>query len=176
MKRAVQSFFLTAVLLFFVSAMAQAETLTPQLCKDKAEAAAKLLEAEGAGAIDKIKDENGEFRFAGGEGYIWIHNLEGVMVMHPIKPSLDGRDLLDMKDINGVYLFSAMNELVEAKGKGWVPYAWPKPGQQESSPKVSYVILVKKDGKNYVAGSGMYDVTADDIKKMFPGDAIYSAE
>ncbi len=176
MKRSMHSFLLTAMLLLFVSAMAHGEALTPQLCKAKSEAAAQLLAAEGAGAIEKIKDEHGEFRFADGKGYIWIHNLEGIMVMHPIKPSLDGRDLLDMRDVNGIYLFAAMNELVEAKGKGWVPYAWPKPGRQESSPKVSYVILVKKDGKNYVVGSGMYDVTADDIKKMFPGDAIYIEE
>ncbi len=171
-----QSFFLSVMFLMFFSAVVQAEDLTPQLCKQKAESAAQLLAAEGASAIEKIKDEHGEFRFADGKGYIWIHNLEGIMVMHPIKPSLDGRELLDMRDINGVYLFSAMNELVEAKGKGWVPYAWPKPGQPESSPKVSYVILVKKDGNNYVVGSGMYDVTGEDIKKMFPGDAIYSED
>ena len=66
----------------------------------------------------------------------------------------------------------AMNELVEEKGEGWVPYSWPKPGQKDSSPKVSYVILVKGD-QGYVVGSGMYDVTAEQIKKMFPDDAVY---
>lgn len=163
------------VSLFFVLAFSSTsfgEALTPELCKTKVKAAAELLKAEGDAALEKIKDPNGEYRFAGGEGYLWVHNLDGVMVMHPIKPALDGKGLLDMRDVNNVYLFVAMNELVEEKGEGWVPYSWPKPGQKESSPKVSYVILIPGDA-GYVVGSGLYDVTAADIKKMFPGDAIY---
>jgi len=163
-----------AVLIILSSIVcASAESLTPELCKAKAKAAAELLKAEGDAALAKIKDPNGEFRFAGGEGYVWIHNLDGVMIMHPIKPALDGKGLLDMRDVNGRYLFVAMNELCEEKGEGWVPYAWPKPGEEKSSPKVSYVVLVKHGGKSYVAGAGMYDVTAADIKAKFPGDAVY---
>ena len=149
------------------------EDLSPQLCKEKVTAAAKLLAAEGDAALPKIKDPNGEFRFAGGKGYIWVHNLDGIMVMHPIKPSLDGKPVIDMRDVNGIFLFVAMNETVDEHGSGWIPYAWPKPGQKESSPKISYCILVKHGDKDYVAGSGMYDVTAEDIKKLFPKDAIY---
>ena len=165
-------------ILFIVSfaAVSHGESLSPQLCKQKAKAAARLLKAEGDAALAKIKDPSGEFRFADGKGYVWIHNLDGEMVMHPIKPALDGRGLLDMRDVNGVYLFVAMNELVEDNGEGWVPYAWPKPGEEKSSPKVSYVVLVKNGDKNYVAGSGMYDVTAADIKKNFSGDAVYEDE
>lgn len=164
------------MILFVLSgiSLAGAETLAPEMCKAKARAAAALLEAEGDAALDKIKNPNGEFRFADGKGYVWIHNLDGVMVMHPIKPALDGKGLLDMRDVNGVYLFVAMNELCEDKGEGWVPYSWPKPGEEKSSPKVSYVMLVEHGGNTYVAGSGMYDVTAKDIEKKFPGDAIYS--
>lgn len=173
MKRGLLTLIITAPLLLFLTTMATAESLTPELCKAKAKAAAQLLEAEGDAALEKIKDANGEFRFADGEGYIWVHNLDGIMVMHPIKPSLDGKGILDMRDINGVYLFAAMNELVEDNGEGWVPYAWPKPGQAESSPKVSYVVLAKHGDKEYVAGAGMYDVTASDIKAKFPNDPIY---
>ncbi len=152
------------------------EALSPQLCKDKAKAAAALLKAQGDAALPLIKDPNGEFMFADGKGYIWVHNLDGIMVMHPIKPSLDGKGLNEMRDVNGVYLFVSMNDLVEEKGEGWVPYSWPKPGEKNSSPKVSYVVLVQHGDKDYVAGSGMYDVTAADIKKMFPNDAIYEDE
>lgn len=173
MKRGTITLVFSTLLLLVFSSICSAEALTPELCKEKAKAAAVLLAAEGDAAIDKIKDANGEFRFADGEGYIWIHNLDGVMVMHPIKPSLDGKGLLDMRDVNGVYLFAAMNELVEEKGEGWVPYSWPKPGQSESSPKVSYVVLVKHGDNEYVAGAGMYDVSPEDIKTKFPGDAIY---
>ena len=173
MKRPLMTLIFSTVLLFVFTSVCGAEALTAELCKAKVKAAAALLAADGDAALEIIKDPNGEFRFADGEGYIWVHNLDGVMVMHPIKPSLDGKGLLDMRDVNGVYLFAAMNELVEEKGEGWVPYAWPKPGQAESSPKVSYVVLVKNGDAEYVVGSGMYDLTAADIKAKFPSDAIY---
>jgi signal transduction histidine kinase len=165
--------FIALMISFCFAGSGFAEGLTPQLAKEKATAAGKLLETEGDAAIAKIKDAGGEFRFADGKGYIWIHNLDGDMVMHPIKPSLDGKPLLQIRDVNGVYLFAAMNEIVEEYDKGWIPYAWPKPGEEKSSPKISYCVLVKHGDKDYVAGAGMYDVTAKDIKTLFPEDIIY---
>jgi signal transduction histidine kinase len=173
MKQKILIAVLTALFISSGISFASTEALSPELCKTKAKAAAALLKVQGDAALEKIKDPNGEFRFADGKGYVWIHNLDGVMVMHPIKPALDGKGLLDMRDINGVYLFVAMNELCEEKGEGWVPYSWPKPGEEKSSPKVSYVVLVEHGGKSYVAGSGMYDVTPKDIQSKFPGDAVY---
>ena len=162
-----------ALFLIVSAALSTAAPLSPELCKQKAQEAAELLKAKGDDALAEIKDANGPFRFADGAGYVWIHNLDGIMVMHPIKPALDGKGLLDMRDVNGVYLFVAMNELCEENGQGWVPYAWPKPGEEKSSPKISYVVLVENGDKSYVAGAGMYDVTAADIKAKFPGDAVY---
>lgn len=158
---------------FPIATTALAEKLTPKLCKEKVKAAAELVKQEGEAAFDKLRDPNGPFRFADGAGYIWVHNLEGIMVMHPIKPSLEGKELLDLADTNGSYLFMNMNDMVIDNGAGWVPYVWPKPGEEGSSPKVSYVVLVEKDGKELVVGSGMYDVTADDIREQFPGDPVW---
>jgi methyl-accepting chemotaxis protein len=176
MRRKMMSGFIVVLTLVFAASFAGAEQLSPELCKAKAKAAAALLQSEGESALSTIKDPDGAFRFAEGEGYIWIHNLDGVMVMHPIKSALDGKGLLDMRDVNGTYLFVAMNELCEESGEGWVPYSWPKPGEEKSSPKVSYVVLAEHGGKNYVAGSGMYDVTVEDIKTKFPNDAVYEDE
>ncbi len=173
MKRKTLALVICFIVVLCFAGTGFAENLTPQLCKSKVIAAAKLIEKNGDKALDAIKDPNGEFRFGGGAGYVWIHNLDGIMVMHPIKPTLNGKGILEIRDVNGVYLFVSFNECVEENGAGWVPYAWPKPGQQESSPKVSYVKLAKRGSKDYVVGSGMYDVTAKDIKKQFPDDPIY---
>jgi hypothetical protein len=173
MQKKTLSLILGMVMVMVFSSTGFSESLTPQLCKEKVIAAAELLKAKGAGAFPELKDPEGPFRFGGGAGYIWVHNLDGIMVMHPIKASLEGKGLLDMRDTNGVYFFVAFNELVEEKGAGWVPYAWPKPGEKESSSKVSFVMLVENGGNEYVVGSGMYDATAEDIKKQFPGDAVY---
>ena len=155
------------------SGAAYCEALTPQLAKEKVLAACKLLEAEGAGAFGKIKDPNGEFRFADGQGYIWIQDLNAVVLMHPIKPSLDGKDMSGFTDKNGTLLFLNFSEICEEHGSGWVPYVWPKPGQEGTSPKISYVKHVEHENKDYVAGAGMYDVSVDDIKKQFPGDPVF---
>ncbi len=166
-----------AVLLMLVvgvvfAGKAMAEPLTAQMCKDKAIAAAKLVEAEGAAAFDKFKDPAGEFMFADGEGYIWVHDSDNIMVMHPKKPALDGKPIADMRDVKGKNFFINMTEIAMEKGAGWVAYEWPKPGKQESSPKVSYVVKAVNGGKTYIVGSGVYDVTKADVTKQFPSDAV----
>jgi len=150
-----------------------AEQLTAKLCKEKVVAATELIAAEGEAAFTKIKDPEGNFRFADGQGYIWIQDLNAVVLMHPIKPSLDGKDMSGFADKNGTLLFLNFSDICDEKGAGWVPYVWPKPGEEKTSPKISYVKLVKHGGKNYVAGAGMYDVTPADIKTMFPADAVF---
>ncbi len=155
------------------SSVVSAEAISAELCRAKVEAAAKLIEAEGEGAYPKISDPNGEFIFAGGQGYVWIQDLNAKMLMHPIKPALDGRSLMDMKDDEGHYLFVAFSEVADEHGSGWVPYVWPKPGEDKSSPKISYLKLVQKDGVDFVIGSGLYDVLPADIMAQFPDDSIY---
>ncbi|MEA1969523.1 MAG: cache domain-containing protein [Thermodesulfobacteriota bacterium] len=172
-SRKICSIFILFFVLLFFSSTGFGEPLSPKLCKEKVQAAAKLVKKEGKGAFNKLKDPDGEFRFGNDNGYIWVHNMECVMIMHPIKPSLVGKGLFELRDINGVYFFVAFNEMVEEYGKGWVPYMWPKPGQKDASQKISYVMLVEHGGNEYVVGSGMYDVTGDDIKKAFPNDKVY---
>lgn len=177
MKKLLASLLCAALYLGIMTPVSFAEELTASLCKSKIEAAAVLLEAEGEAAYDKIKDEAGEFRFAEGQGYIWIQSVDGMMIMHPIKPNLDGKGLMNMKDVDGLYLFVAFGEMAEENNSGWVPYKWPKPGQAETSQKVSYVKLVTlPSGDQVVIGCGLYDVSAADIAKDFPGDKIYKAE
>ncbi len=171
-RKTLITFTILMVTLFF-SVIGFAEDLTPQLAKEKVIAATALIAAEGEAAFEKIKDPEGEYRFANGQGYIWIQDLNAVVLMHPIKPSLDGKDMSGFADKDGTLLFLNFSEICEEKGAGWVPYVWPKPGQDGTSPKISYVKHVQHGGKDYVAGAGMYDVSPEDIKNQFPGDAIF---
>ncbi|MDO8654652.1 MAG: methyl-accepting chemotaxis protein [Undibacterium sp.] len=97
-------------------------------------------------------------RYGDGE-YIWINNMQTVMVMHPIKPELDGKDLSGSKDANGKLLFTEFVEMVKAKGAGFVFYMWPKPGHDNPVQKVSYVKGFAPWG--WVVGSGVYIDTVD---------------
>jgi len=92
-------------------------------------------------------------RYAG-DNYIWINDMEPKMVMHPIKPSLNGNDLSSFKDPAGKKLFVEMVKVCADNGGGFVDYSWPKPGEEQPVPKLSYVKLFKP--WNWVVGSGVY--------------------
>ncbi len=97
-------------------------------------------------------------RYSGNE-YFWVNDMTPVMVMHPMKPELEGQSLTASKDLSGKPLFVAMVDIVKASGAGYLPYMWPKPGSQEPVPKVSYVKGFAPWG--WIVGSGVYVDTVD---------------
>ena len=105
-----------------------------------------------------------------GQEYLWINDMKPVMVMHPFKPELDGKDLAGFKDPNGKALFVAFVDVVKAKGAGYVDYLWPKPGASAPVPKVSYVQGFAPWG--WLIGSGIY---VDDVEAQFWADVRNTA-
>ena len=97
-----------------------------------------------------------------GQEYFWINDMQPRMVMHPMKPELDGKDLADSKDPAGKRLFVAFVEEVRRNQAGYVNYLWPKPGLSEPIAKVSYVKGFAP--WNWVIGSGIY---LDDVETAF---------
>lgn len=92
-------------------------------------------------------------RYDGSE-YFWINDMHPRVVMHPIKPELNGKDVSETKDPNGVPLFKAFVAKVRESGKGFVAYQWPKPGKDNPVEKLSYVQGFEPWG--WVVGSGIY--------------------
>jgi methyl-accepting chemotaxis protein len=95
----------------------------------------------------------------GNNDYYWINDMHPKMVMHPIKPEMNGNDLSAYKDPNGKLLFVDFVETVKKSGSGFVPYEWPKPGFDKPQPKLSYVVGFAP--WNWVIGTGVY---IDDLK------------
>ncbi|RXJ87894.1 cache domain-containing protein [Arcobacter sp. CECT 8985] len=95
----------------------------------------------------------------GKNGYFWINDTNAVIVMHPLKPQIDGKDLSNFQDKNGKKIFSVFAKIAKQKGAGYVDYVWPKPGFNKPQDKVSYIKLFKPF--NWVIGTGAYvsDVT-----------------
>lgn len=80
------------------------------------------------------------------------------MIMHPIKPELDGT-VLDSSSYNVAMgrnqnLFQAMAEVCLKNGEGYVDYLWPRPGRTDRVPKISYVKLFRE--WDWIIGSGVY--------------------
>jgi methyl-accepting chemotaxis protein len=91
-----------------------------------------------------------------GENYFWINDLHPTMVMHPMKPQLDGKDLSDLKDPKGKALFVEMAEVVRKSGAGFVSYMWPKPGQDKDKPVAKLSFVKGFEPWGWVIGTGIY--------------------
>jgi len=102
-----------------------------------------------------------KFRY-GNNNYVWINDLQPMMIMHPFKPQLNGKPVGQVKDPDGTLLFIDMVNIVKAQGQGFVPYKWPKPGADEPVDKISFVKLFTPWG--WVIGSGVY---IDNIDKIY---------
>tara|TARA_B100001063_G_scaffold146646_1_gene136894 strand:- start:5694 stop:8579 length:2886 start_codon:yes stop_codon:yes gene_type:complete len=121
-----------------------------------------ILEGEYNKLKDVLSEDALKFRLKtiveesryGKTGYFWINDTDAVIVMHPIKPQLNGKDLINYKDKGGKQIFKEFAAVAKAKGEGFVDYVWPKPGFETPQPKVSFVKLFKE--YNWVIGTGEY--------------------
>ena len=98
----------------------------------------------------------------GNNDYFWINDSHPTMVMHPMKPELDGKDLSGVEDKQGLRLFVAFADLARAQGAGEVAYYWPKPGVDEPVRKISYI---KRFAPwDWIIGTGVY---VDDVEAQY---------
>ncbi|MFC7335383.1 cache domain-containing protein [Rhodocista pekingensis] len=107
----------------------------------------------------------GAMRYGDGD-YIWVNDRQPRMVMHPIKPEMNGTDLAGTKDAEGKLLFMNMLAATEGGKSGFVDYLWPKPGQSEPAEKISFVTSFEPWG--WVVGTGLY---VDDVQARFLAEA-----
>ncbi len=132
--------------------------------------AGKMPDAEArVRAADVIR----AIRYSGDE-YVWINDMVPRMIMHPIKPELDGKDLSGNKDPDGKALFVDFVRVVQDKGAGFSSYLWPKVGSDKPVQKVAYVKGFAPWG--WVIGSGVYVDNVDTaIWKRAGGFALLAA-
>jgi cytochrome c len=86
--------------------------------------------------------------------YIFVYDLNGVnlAIGNGNAKKMVGKNLIDMKDANGVFLIKKLIEVANTKGSGWVDYQWPNPVNQTIEAKSSYV---EKSG-DFLIGAGIY--------------------
>ena len=99
--------------------------------------------------------------------YFWINDMHPRVVMHPIKPELEGKDQTDNKDPTGKALYLEFIKVVKSQGAGFVDYLWAKPGLTEPQPKLSYVKGYEPWG--WIIGTGIY---IDDVDAAFKKNAM----
>ena len=103
-----------------------------------------------------------------GENYLFLSTLDGHNVFHAALPHLEGMDLSDLEDVNGVRIVEGLLAAAAAGG-GFVEYLWDNPDLEgdevTGSPKVSFAAELTLGGQDYAIGAGFYPpVTAADVR------------
>jgi two-component system NarL family sensor kinase len=96
----------------------------------------------------------------GSDGYFFVYDLEGKLLMHPRRPYLVGENRLDYRDLNG---FPTIQQLISTaqQGGGYVTYATEKPSTKMHVRKLTYVIPMPNWG--WVLGTGIYLDDVDEV-------------
>jgi methyl-accepting chemotaxis protein len=90
----------------------------------------------------------------GENGYFFALSLDGLSLLSPITPQVEGTSLLGVRDSAGGLPFEAMVAAARKEGAAAVDYPWPKPGANGPRDKASYVKAAPELG--LMIGSGVY--------------------
>jgi len=93
-----------------------------------------------------------------GDHYFWINDLQPRMIMHPLNPELEGKDVSTYTDSAGLAVFAEIVGICRRLGEGAIKYTWPKSATGKPAAQISYVKLYKP--WQWIVGSGFY---LDDI-------------
>ncbi|MBN2887115.1 MAG: cache domain-containing protein, partial [Chromatiaceae bacterium] len=114
-----------------------------------------LEEAQGQ-ALERLR----AMRYDG-ENYFWVQDRAAPyprMIMHPFAPELEGRVMDDPRYNNAMgrdeNFFVALDAIAAREGKGYIHYAWPRPGETEPTPKLAFGQLIPE--WDWVVASGMW--------------------
>ncbi len=107
--------------------------------------------------LDNIRFENDN------SGYFYAYKGT-INIALTANPALQGKDLGDNKDINGVYYVREMAKIAEKDGKGFVSLVFPKP-KKGDQPKINYV--EKISGTPFYVGTGVYLDNVEEERILF---------
>lgn len=130
------------------------QSATKDECVLKCHEAAALINAKGVEtAAKEFSTPQGPFVWK--DSYVFMMNLEGKMLAHPMQPELmQLPHCLLITDPTDKAIFVNFVNMARNNGQGWVEYIWPKPGKKSPSKKISYVYRVP--GKDVFVAAGVY--------------------
>ncbi|MBL4832312.1 MAG: methyl-accepting chemotaxis protein [Aliivibrio sp.] len=133
------------------------------MAKSLVESAVSLIDANALAASNSSLSEQEAKTIAmeqvkamrfGRNGYLWINDINGIMLMNPIQPNLNGKSMVKSSTATIADAFNQFVNVARNQGSGFVNYLWPQPGSTESESKVSYV--KKTANWSWVVGTGVY--------------------
>jgi signal transduction histidine kinase len=145
------------VFLFGFAATSFADDATKrQVLIDGVNYGVKLIETKGKAAMDELKT----YRFDGGKGYVYITDMNAVVLMHPVAPELLNKDCTMIKDAAGKYFGAEMKHKAEKSGSGWTSYMWPNPANNKKPElKCSYFKTANMAGTKVIVYAADFGIS-----------------
>ncbi|GAA5179455.1 hypothetical protein GCM10025771_21540 [Niveibacterium umoris] len=136
----------TIIGLVIVGAALAAISFKPQATKEDAQAAmdraTRFAATHGNDAlVQSLQKANSPLH--AGATRVLVLDMAGNVVADPIQPQRVGRNVLDLKDTRGNYLFVDAMQVANAKGEGWVYYKTRSPISRDERREAA---LVKRQG------------------------------
>ena len=117
-----------------------------------------------------------DYRFFNGKGYIFIDTVKGPVVLNPLFPQLEGKNLWNWKDARGKFVHREFEDIVlySPNHEGFVTYYWYLPGTKKVDEKIAFVKLFKP--YNWIIGGGFYlSDYRNYVKKVLLGEGRLSS-
>lgn len=129
--------------------------------------------AAGQFPLDEAKDRAlkviTDLRFEGGN-YLWVTDLNDVMLAHPTVPRGSNTDDITDKSPSPKHHFKEMNDKVRASSNGsaFEDFMWTKPGSaQANKPYAKYAYGTKYPDWGWIIASGVY---VEDMNRSIMGN------
>jgi signal transduction histidine kinase len=116
--------------------------------------AATLIAEKGKDAFGQLRDKTGPFVFM--DTYVFVTATDGTELVNPAFASLEGKNIIDLKDLKGK---AAIREEIDAAmkdGSAWLDMSWYKPGHNTPARKHTFVRKAQFGEDVYIVGSGIY--------------------
>jgi cytochrome c len=141
-----------ATLLLAASVVVAAEFGTKEEAVAMVKRVQEKFKKDGAEATFKAVSDKSTPEFHDRDLYPFIYDMNGVIVASGARPSLIGKNLIDLRDQDGKYPFREMVKIARGPGSGWFDYKFINPFTNKVENKSSYI---EKMG-DYFVGVGVW--------------------
>ncbi|MBW3695847.1 EAL domain-containing protein [Vibrio sp. T187] len=105
-----------------------------------------------------------KLRYDDGRGYIYLYDMDGNSVMHPIIPEIESTNRLHVKDVNGDEVIKSHIDSLQGKQGAYSRYWYIKPGHGDVEfEKISY--NRRFEPFNWYLGTGEYVVDIEQLSQ-----------
>lgn len=88
------------------------------------------------------------------QGYFFVFDMTGRVILHSTNPELEGENLLESEDQKHIFITTQLLKSAKSEFKEFVTYSWENPKSSKVETKLSFVEQIPQT--NWLVGSGFY--------------------